>query len=827
MSNKVSKPKVKENKSLQIKSQSNNKSNTIMELRTATKKNVGKIRKQFILEGLDCAHCASKIETKLNSIDGIANASVNFVTKTLTMELEEISKVNELVASSIESINKIESHVKVKEKAVGKSNKLVIMLEGLCCANCASKIEKESQNIANVSSAVVDFVAQKLILEVENNSNKDNIVELVKQIVKKIEPDVKVYVEEGNQNRKQRSHDHDHDHGNSKKEFVRLGVGAAIFAIATAFNFSFYVELSLYLVSYLLVGGEVVLRALKNIRGGQIFDENFLMSIATIGAFAIGEFPEGVAVMLFYQLGEIFQGMAVNRSRKSIAELMDIRPDFANLKIGSDIKKVSPEEVSIGDIIVVRPGEKVPLDGKVIEGNSMVDTSALTGESVPREVEVGNDVLGGVINKNGLLTIEVEKEFGDSTIAKILDLVQNASSKKAPTENFITKFARYYTPAVVFAALALAILPPLFISGATFSEWIYRALAFLVVSCPCALVVSIPLGFFGGIGGASKNGILVKGGNYLEALNNVEVVVFDKTGTLTKGVFKVTEIQPQGNVTRDELITYAAFAESFSNHPIATSIVKAYSKEIANDSIENYEEVSGHGVKATVLGKEVLAGNYKLMSKENISYAQVETIGTVVHVAVNKEYAGYIVISDEVKEDSAKAIKALKEIGVRKTVMLTGDNKVVGTKVAKQLGLDEVYSELLPDQKVEKVELLDKEKSSKGKLIFVGDGINDAPVLARADIGIAMGGVGSDAAIEAADVVIMTDEPSKIASAIKIAKKTRTIVMQNIVFALGIKAIILVLVALGLGTMWEAVFGDVGVTLIAVLNSMRAMKTEQ
>ncbi len=829
MSNKVLKPNVKEDKSLQIKSQSNNKSNTIMELRTTTKKNPGKVRKQFILEGLDCAHCASKIETKLNSIDGIANASVNFVTKTLTMELEEISRVNELVASSIESINKIESHVKVKEKSVGKSNKLVIILEGLCCANCASKIEKESQNITNVSSAVVDFVAQKLILEVENNSDKDNIVESVKQIVKRIEPDVKVYVEEGNQNRKQRSHDHnhDHEHENSKKEFVRLGVGAAIFAIATAFKFNFYVELSLFLVSYLLVGGEVVLRALKNIRGGQIFDENFLMSIATIGAFAIGEFPEGVAVMLFYQLGEIFQGMAVNRSRKSIAELMDIRPDFANLKIGSDIKKVSPEEVNIGDIIVVRPGEKVPLDGKVIEGNSMVDTSALTGESVPREVEIGDNILGGVINKNGLLTIEVEKEFGDSTIAKILDLVQNASSKKAPTENFITKFARYYTPAVVFSALALAVLPPLFISGATFSEWIYRALAFLVVSCPCALVVSIPLGFFGGIGGASKNGILVKGGNYLEALNNVEVVVFDKTGTLTKGVFKVTEIQPQGNVSRDELITYAAFAESFSNHPIATSIVKAYSKEIDNESIENYEEISGHGVKATVLGKEVLAGNYKLMNKENISYAQVETIGTVVHVAVNKEYAGYIVISDEVKEDSAKAIKALKEIGVRKTVMLTGDNKVVGTKVAKQLGLDEVYSELLPDQKVEKVEALDKEKSSKGKLIFVGDGINDAPVLARADIGIAMGGVGSDAAIEAADVVIMTDEPSKIASAIKIAKKTRAIVMQNIVFALGIKAIILVLVALGLGTMWEAVFGDVGVTLIAVLNSMRAMKTAQ
>lgn len=829
--NKISKPNVKENKPVQIKLESNNKKpQTIMQLNTVQKKPVSKIKKQFILEGLDCAHCASKIETKLNSMDGVSSASVNFVTKTLTMELEEISRVNELVAASIETINKIESHVVVKEKTSGKSNKLVIMLEGLCCANCAAKIEKEAGNIHDVNNAIVDFVAQKLIMEIESNADKDSIVEEVKKFVKKIEPDVKVYVLEGNQNKKQKDsheHGHDHDHESNKSEFIKLGVGASIFAVASIFNFSFYAELILYLISYLLVGGEVVLRALKNIRGGQIFDENFLMSIATIGAFAIGEFPEGVAVMLFYQLGEIFQGMAVNRSRKSIAALMDIRPDFANLKIGDDIKKVSPEEVSVGDIIVVKPGEKVPLDGKIIEGNSMVDTSALTGESVPREVGIGDNVLGGVINKNGLLTIEVEKEFGDSTIAKILDLVQNASSKKAPTENFITKFARYYTPVVVFSALALAILPPLFISGATFSEWIYRALAFLVVSCPCALVVSIPLGFFGGIGGASKNGILVKGGNYLEALNNVEVVVFDKTGTLTKGVFKVTDIQPQGNITKDELITYAAYAESFSNHPIATSILKAYGTEVANESIENYQEISGHGVKVTVLGKEIFAGNHKLMIKENIKYAQIETIGTVVHVVVNKEYAGYIVISDEVKEDSAEAIKALKAIGVKKTVMLTGDNKTVGIKVAKELGLDEVYSELLPDQKVEKVELLDKEKSSKGKLIFVGDGINDAPVLARADIGIAMGGIGSDAAIEAADVVIMTDEPSKIATAIKIAKKTRTIVMQNIIFALGIKAIILVLVALGLGTMWEAVFGDVGVTLIAVLNSMRAMKTEK
>jgi Cd2+/Zn2+-exporting ATPase len=621
--------------------------------------------------------------------------------------------------------------------------------------------------------------------------------------------------------------DHDHDHGESnKKDLIRLGIGAAIFAIASIMTFSNIVEFILYFISYVLVGGEVVLRAIKNIIRGQVFDENFLMAIATIGAFAIGEYPEGVAVMLFYQVGEIFQGMAVNRSRKSITALMDIRPDFANLKIGDELKKVDPEEVSIGDIIVVKPGEKVPLDGKVIEGNSMVDTSALTGESVPREVRAGDNILGGVINKNGLLTIEVEKEFGDSTIAKILELVQNASSKKAPTEKFITKFARYYTPAVVFSALALAVIPPLVIDGATFSQWIYRALAFLVVSCPCALVVSIPLGFFGGIGGASKNGILVKGGNYLEALNDVEIVVFDKTGTLTKGVFKVTQIESQNNISKDELLTYAAYAESYSNHPIATSIVNAYGKEIAKGSVENYEEISGHGIKVIVEGKEVFAGNYKLMNKENIAYNAVETIGTVVHVAVDNVYAGYIVISDEVKEDSAKAIKTLKAIGVKKTVMLTGDNKTVGTKVAKELGLDQVYAELLPDQKVEMLELLYKEKSAKGKLVFVGDGINDAPVLARADIGIAMGGIGSDAAIEAADIVIMTDEPSKIATAIKIAKKTRTIVMQNIVFALGIKLILLVLVASGLGTMWEAVFGDVGVTLIAVLNSMRAMKTE-
>ncbi|MBD7912866.1 heavy metal translocating P-type ATPase [Clostridium cibarium] len=706
-----------------------------------------------------------------------------------------------------------------------KSVKKEFMLEGLGCANCAAKIERESGNVDGVRSASVDFVSTKLTMEIEDPSKQNDIINDVKKIVKRIEPDVNVMDMDSIQNKSKAKNEEVEEESN-KSEIIRLIIGALIFAVATIMKLSQPIELLLYLVSYVLVGGEVILGAFKNIIRGQIFDENFLMSIATIGAFAIGEYPEGVAVMLFYQIGEMFQDMAVNKSRKSISSLMDIRPDFANLKLDGDLKKVDPEDVKIGDIIVVKPGEKVPLDGKVIEGKSMVDTAALTGESVPREVSVGDNILNGVINKNGLLTIEVEKKFGDSTVAKILDLVQNASSKKAPTENFITKFARYYTPAVVFAALALGLIPPLVIEGATYSEWIYRALSFLVVSCPCALVVSIPLGFFGGIGGASKNGILVKGGNYLEALNSAEMVVFDKTGTLTKGIFKVTEVKPEENISKDELIACAAYAENYSNHPIATSILKAYGSEIIKEKIKDYEEISGHGVKVTLDGKEVLAGNYKLMDKENIKYKQVETIGTVVHVAIEKKYAGYIVISDEVKEDSAKAIKALKEIGIKKTVMLTGDNKKVGEIIAKELGLDEVYSELLPDQKVEKLELFFKEKSPKGKVIFVGDGINDAPVLARADIGIAMGGVGSDAAIEAADVVIMTDEPSKIASAIKIAKKTRRIVMQNIVFALSVKLVILALVAIGMGTMWEAVFGDVGVALLAVLNAMRAMKIE-
>lgn len=610
------------------------------------------------------------------------------------------------------------------------------------------------------------------------------------------------------------------------KRLWRIIIGAAVLATAVLLSLNNeWLQIALFIISYIIVGGDVVKRAVKNIFKGQVFDENFLMSIATIGAFFIGEYPEGVAVMLFYQVGELFQSYAVGKSRKSIASLMDIRPDYANVKKGDELVKVDPDEVQIGDIIVIKAGEKIPLDGKVIEGSSMIDTSALTGESVPREVEVGSDILSGCININGVITAEVTKEFGESTVSKILDLVENASSKKSNSEQFITKFARYYTPVVVIIAVFLAIIPPLVIDGATFSDWIYRALAFLVVSCPCALVISIPLSFFGGIGGASKKGVLVKGSNYLEALAETEIVVFDKTGTLTKGVFNVQEIHPEG-VSKEELLELTAHAESYSNHPISLSLKRAYSKEIDNGRISDVEEISGHGVIATVDDKKVMAGNIKLMKMMDIPYFKGELIGTIVHVAVNNKYIGYIVIADEVKEDSAQAIKELKAANIKQTVMLTGDNKSIGSKVAKELGLDKVYAELLPADKVEKLEELFSQKSKKGKLAFVGDGINDAPVLARADIGIAMGGLGSDAAIEAADVVIMTDEPSKIATTMKISKKTLKIAHQNIVFAIGTKIIVLILSAFGITTMWAAIFADVGVTIIAVLNAFRALNVK-
>ncbi|MDR2757950.1 MAG: cadmium-translocating P-type ATPase, partial [Spirochaetaceae bacterium] len=623
----------------------------------------------------------------------------------------------------------------------------------------------------------------------------------------------------------------------AKKWIRRLSLilGMALFALGLVLDYipsvrpAPLLRLALFLASYLLVGGEVIVRAVKNITKGEIFDENFLMSIATIGAFVIGEYPEGAAVMIFYQVGEAFQNYAVGHSRRSISALMDIRPDYANLKTAAGLERVSPETVSIGSHIVVKPGEKIPLDGVVVDGVSVLDTSALTGESLPRDVEKGSAVLSGSINKSGLLTIEVTKVFGESTVSKILNLVQNAGSKKSVTENFITKFARYYTPVVVFTAAALAIFPPLFVPGAVFSEWLNRALVFLVVSCPCALVISIPLSFFGGIGGASRNGILVKGSNYLEALTGVDTVVFDKTGTLTRGVFNVTKVVPAGGLTEEELLYYAAYAESNSSHPIALSIRNAYGKAIDPGIIGGCEEIAGKGVSVRVAEAQVLAGNAKLFEAAGIPVPAVEEPGTVVYLAVNGGYAGSIVIADELKADSRRAVEDLRAMGIKQIAMFTGDSKAVGESIAKQIGLDAVYAELLPHQKVECLEALEQKKSASGKVIFVGDGINDAPVLARSDIGIAMGGIGSDAAIEAADVVLMTDEPSKIAKAIHIARRTRNIVWQNICFALSVKGLILVLGALGLATMWEAVFGDVGVALIAILNAMRVMnkgKTE-
>lgn len=608
-----------------------------------------------------------------------------------------------------------------------------------------------------------------------------------------------------------------------KKRLCFIIASVILFAFSMIVKFeNVWINNIIFLISYLLVGIKILKKAIKNILRGKVFDENFLMSLATVGAFAVGEFPEAAMVMILYQIGELFQDYAVNKSRKSIASLMDIRPDYANVYRDDKIEKVNPSEVAIGEIIVIKPGEKIPLDGTVVEGTSMLDTSALTGESVPRKIEVGDDALSGTINETGLIKVKVTKPFGESTVNKILDLVENASSKKSKSEKFITKFAKYYTPTVVIIAVIIALIPPLIIQDATFKDWIYKALSFLVVSCPCALVISIPLGFFGGIGGASKLGILIKGSNALEALADIETVVFDKTGTLTKGVFEVQDVK-NVEIEKEELVRLVAHAEKFSTHPVAESVKRFYNNEIDENIIGNIEEIGGYGIIANIENKEVLVGNDKLMAKKNIAYEKCGEAGTILYVAIDNKFAGYILISDKIKDDSEKALRELKKMNIKKTVMLTGDRKEVANSVGKKLKLDEVFSELLPDGKVEKVEELMKVKSSKGKLAFVGDGINDAPVLVVSDVGIAMGGLGSDAAIEAADIVIMTDEPSKISKAIKIAKKTMRIVKENIVFALAVKFIVLLLTVIGVSTMWEAVFADVGVSVIAILNSLRML----
>ena len=607
-----------------------------------------------------------------------------------------------------------------------------------------------------------------------------------------------------------------------KKLLWRLIISAIFFVSAIIINDS-QLKLIMYIISYILAGGDVVKRAIENIKNGQVFDENFLMSVASIGAFFIGEAPEGVGVMLFYQIGEMLQSYAVGQSRRSISSLMDIRPDYANVLRNGEVLTIPPEEVEIGEIIVIKAGERVPLDGIVVEGNSMLDTSALTGESLPREVITGSELLSGCINMNGLLNAKVTKSYSESTVNKILELVENASSRKSKSEKFITRFARVYTPVVVVIAVVLAIIPPLIIKDATFNEWIYRSLAFLVVSCPCALVISVPLSFFGGIGGASRNGILVKGSNYLESLAKTEIIVFDKTGTLTKGVFKVQKIHSE-KIKPEELLKLAAYAESYSNHPISLSLKEAYKKDIDIEKISQVEEISGHGVSAAVENIKVLAGNDKLMEKFKIPYNKETSEGTVVHIAADGEYAGYILIADKIKDDAFEAVSDLRKHNIKDIVMLTGDSESVAINTARELGIDRVYAGLLPADKVEKVEELISQKSKKVTLMFVGDGINDAPVLARADVGVAMGALGSDAAIEAADVVIMTDEPSKIAKAIEIAKNTIKIAYQNVIFAISVKVIILVLSTLGLASLWAAVFADVGVTFIAVLNAMRALR---
>ena len=611
-----------------------------------------------------------------------------------------------------------------------------------------------------------------------------------------------------------------------KKKLTKIIIALILFIFSMVIKFeNVWINNAIFVTSYIIVGFEIIRKALRNIIRGKVFDENFLMSVATIGAFGIGEFPEAVAVMLFYQIGELFQSCAVDKSRKSIASLMDIRPDYANVYRNGKVEKVNPDEVRIGETIVVKPGEKIPLDGIILEGKSTLDTKALTGESIPREVIEKNEVLSGCINLNGVIKIEVTKEYKESTVSKILDLVENASSKKSKSENFITKFAKYYTPIVVIIAAILAILPPLLISGQNFSDWIYRALSFLVVSCPCALVISIPLSFFSGIGGASKIGILIKGSNYLEALSNVEKVVFDKTGTLTKGVFEVQKVNAV-EITKDELLKMAAYSEYYSNHPISKSIKKAYGKEIDEKKIIKAQELSGLGISARIEEQDILIGNEKLMNENQIAFTKCNEVGTTLYVAIERKYVGYILIADTIKEDSKKAIEDLKKNNIKQTVMLTGDRKQVGEAVSKELGLDNVYAELLPDGKVEKIEELLKEKSEKGKLAFVGDGINDAPVLALADIGIAMGGLGADSAIEAADIVIMTDEPSKIVKAIKLSKKTMRIVKENIIFAISIKVAVLILAAFGISTMWEAVFADVGVSVIAIINALRILRVK-
>lgn len=767
------------------------------------------IRVDFLLNNLNCAHCAEKINDKVGKLAYVENSNMNFVAKKLSV----FAKARDITKQHMSEI---------------------------------AKIIHETE-----SGLTVSLLKNKVVGALEFD-NKGNIVESG-NTTRRGRTDLNVLYANRNNSEEHHhehgescgcgGHHHEHDHEEIKpkkvekpkekkeinKDLIKIIIGVFVYAfgiyeMAVGNTGTFGVVV--FLAAYILIGGDVLLKAAKNLFRGQVMDENFLMSIATIGAIAIGEHSEAVGVMLFYKIGEYLQQKAVGQSRKSISALMEIKAEFANLVQGGKIIQVDPEEVEVGDVIVVKPGEKVPLDGIVTEGEAMLDTSAITGESVLRSVKPGEEVVSGTINTNALIYVRVTKEYGESTVAKILDMVENAGSRKSQTENFISRFCRYYTPIVVGLALAVAFIPPLVIEGAVFRDWLYRGLIFLVVSCPCALVLSIPLSFFGGIGSASKNGILIKGSNYLEALRKVDTVVLDKTGTITKGVFKVTEINPVG-MSEDELLRFAAIAEANSNHPIAKSIMESYNEkfeeEVKLSEIDKYEEIAAHGIKVLYHGKTILAGSSKLLDSENVKYEKVDEVGTTVYVAVDGKYAGCIVISDEVKEDSKRAIAEMRKVGITNVVMLTGDNEAAAAKIAEEVGLDKHYSGLLPNQKVEILEEIAKENST-GNTAFIGDGINDAPVLARADVGIAMGGVGSDAAIEASDIVFMTDELSKLPIAKRISEKTNKIVWQNIVFAMGVKVIVMLMSTGGVANMWEAIFADVGVALIAVLNAMRTLK---
>ena len=853
----------------------------------------------YILDELDCANCAMKIERHVGKIKGVKECSVDFVSKRMfvDMEHEGIEAVLEETVQAIEpdvilrrkddkkaasagkqgasgkaGHSKAEEHYSAQEDCGCKKahhhdhadcacahtdghdhhdacngshahendghhhhegcgcghdhaheahedreiqGALKLYVKNLDCANCANKIEAYVRKMDNIKDASMNFSQGVLFVELQDASRSEDTIKAIMAVIPTLEDGVTVEREKSTEEEKP-------SRMFSFQENARLYLGILLFAAAVVLEAQSW-SVWLFLAAYVMAGGKVVYIALRNILKGEVFDENFLMSVATIGALAIGSYEEAVAVMIFYEIGEMFQSYAVNRSRKSISSLMNIRADYANLwKDGKEVR-VSPEAVGLHDLIVIKPGERVPLDGVIVEGTSSLDTSALTGESLPRDVGVQDEVLAGVVNLSGVLKVEVSKAYGESTVSRILELVENASSKKAPMEKFITRFAKVYTPTVVFLAIALVVLPMLFIPDAVFTDWLYRALTFLVVSGPCALVISGPLGMFAGIGAASKSGILIKGGNYLEALKDIDTVVFDKTGTLTKGVFTVTQIHAIQR-SEDELLEMAAYAENYSTHPIALSIRKAYAKTIDAERLSRYEEVAGNGIHVQLDQHELLVGNYKLMQANGITYEEHDALGTIVHIAVDGTYEGYIVIDDEIKETSKEAIASLKSSGVKKCVMLSGDRYKVGEHVASVLGLDEVHMQLLPADKVEKVEELLQQESEHGKLAFVGDGINDAPVLARADIGVAMGGIGSDAAIEAADVVLMKDDPSALSTAIRIAGKTMQILWQNIVFSLGIKVVILILTAFGMANMWMGVFADVGVTLIAILNSMRALK---